>query len=340
MSADLYDCLVLGAGPAGLAAAVTLGRSYLNILVLSNDRFRNANSGHMHTMPTWDHEDPSKYRAAARKEIADKYKTVTFCDTDITLLEPEATLSGWAPTQFAAVTAQGERFRGRKIIIATGCQDILPPIEGFGDGWGKRIFHCLFCRGYEDYTHLPVGILCLSQEPQKLASTLSMALFSTNFTSSSQLPTLLTNGAMSPSDVEEAAARAPMRGTLGLKIDSRPLKRIEYDPHEPDQIVVSFSEGEPQTFGFLVHKADTQTIGNWAEQLGIETISSNPNSDLKLVSPLGETSVKGVYAAGDCATPLKQVTNAVAMGVIAGASVANAVSVEKMIRRNQEIGLK
>ncbi|KAK7894037.1 hypothetical protein LTR67_006738 [Exophiala xenobiotica] len=340
MSSPLYDCLVLGAGPAGLAAAVTLGRSYLKVLVFSNNKFRNAISGHMHTMPTWDHKDPAEYRGAAQKEIVDKYRTVSFANTELTLLESEATLSGGTQTQFAAVTAQGERFRGRKIIIATGCQDVFPPIEGFGDGWGKRIFHCLFCRGYEDHTHLPVGILCLSLEAHKLISTLSLAFFSTNFTSSSQPPTLLTNGAMSSSDLEEVAVRTPMRGTLGLKTDSRRIKSIEHDAREPDQITVHFSDGESQTFGFLVHKADTQTVGNWAEQLKIETISSNPSSDLKLVSPMGETSVKGVFAAGDCATPLKQATNAVAMGVIAGAGVANAVTVEKMSRHNLEFGLE
>ncbi|KAK5329970.1 hypothetical protein LTR93_001559 [Exophiala xenobiotica] len=296
MSSPLYDCLVLGAGPAGLAAAVILGRSYLKVLVFSNNKFRNAISGHMHTMPTWDHKDPAEYRVAAQKEIVDKYRTVSFANTEITLLESEATLSGGTQTQFAAVTAQGERFRGRKIIIATGCQDVFPPIEGFGDGWGKRI--------------------------------------------SSQPPTLLTNGAMSSSDLEEVAVRTPMGGTLGLKTDSRRIKSIEHDPREPDQITVHFSDGESQTFGFLVHKADTQTVGNWAEQLKIETISSNPSSDLKLVSPMGETSVKGVFAAGDCATPLKQATNAVAMGVIAGAGVANAVTVEKMSRHNLEFGLK
>ncbi len=138
MSSTLHDCLALGAGPAALAAAVTMGRSYLKVLVVSNNKFRNSKSSHMHTMPNWDHRNPADNRAAAHREIIDKYKTVVFADTEITLLESEAPSGGSTETQFAAVTVHGEKLKGRKIIIATGCEDIFPPIGGFSEGWERE----------------------------------------------------------------------------------------------------------------------------------------------------------------------------------------------------------
>ncbi len=208
-------------------------------------------------------------------------------------------------------------------------------IEEHHESDAVNSFHCLFCRGYEDHTHLPLGVICLWQEVPKIVSALNLAYFAMDFSSSSHPPTILTNGKVSLSEVEKAAKRGEGGGAIkiaGLEVDSRSIMKIEYAPQEPEQITVHFFEGEPRVFGVLVYKDETRSAGNWAEHLGIETIISNPRSALKLTSPMGETSVKGVFAAGDCAMPLKQVTNAVAMGVVAGAEVANALSVERAMR--------
>lgn len=81
------DALIIGAGPAGLAAALALARQLHTAVVFDSSLFRNACSTHMHTIPTWDHKDPAAFRGATRKEILERYKTISFVDCEIAQVE-------------------------------------------------------------------------------------------------------------------------------------------------------------------------------------------------------------------------------------------------------------
>lgn len=84
-------------------------------------------------------------------------------------------------------------------------------------------------------------------------------------------------------------------------------------------ITIAFEGGQTITEGFLTHQPSTKTRGPFAEQLGLEL---QPSGDIMVRQPFNETSVPGVFAAGDCATPIKAVSHAVAMGTIAAAGLA------------------
>jgi len=191
-------------------------------------------------------------------------------------------------------------------------------------------FHCPFCRGFEDYTHLPIGNLGLSLKPPKLAQTLAFSLLSMRYTSAAEPPTVLTHGIDAVSTTSKMPQAAAVQAA-GVNFESRPITRIVYDPAIPDQVTVEFEGGGSKVFGFLICKPDTETVGPWTEHLGLEMVESTPKSDIKLVSPFGETSVRGVFAAGDCITQQKQVANAIASGVTAGAGVAVTVGVERVM---------
>jgi thioredoxin reductase len=130
-----YDVLILGGGVSGLAAALTLARQQHTAVVLDSELYRNAPSPHMHNVLTWDHTDPREFRAAARKNITEYYTTIDFAKADIVTLEEDKDAG---PQQLLTATDQeGTSWRGRKLILAVGVEDLFPDIEGYTECWAK-----------------------------------------------------------------------------------------------------------------------------------------------------------------------------------------------------------
>ena len=127
------DVLIIGGGPAGLSAALACSRQLCKAIVFDSGVYRNDMAHHMHTLPTWDHQDPKKYRAAARKELTERYKTTRFVDRKVDKLSQRS------DGLFEASDAQGESHTGKKVILASGVQDIYPDIPGYGDCWGRSM---------------------------------------------------------------------------------------------------------------------------------------------------------------------------------------------------------
>jgi gliotoxin/aspirochlorine biosynthesis thioredoxin reductase len=129
-----YDVLILGGGISGLAAALTLARQQHTAVVLDSEVYRNASSPHMHNVLTWDHTDPREFRAAARKNIVDYYTTIDFVNADVVTLEEGHDRGQQLLT---ATDREGKFWRGRKLILAVGVEDLFPKIEGYADCWAK-----------------------------------------------------------------------------------------------------------------------------------------------------------------------------------------------------------
>ena len=138
----MYDVIIVGAGPAGLSAALILGRCRRSVLVCDTGRPRNAASQAMHGFVTRDGVPPLEFLAMGRKEL-ERYDTVSLRNVEVV----EAQCA--ADKRFDVTLATGEAVRSRKLLIATGVVDNLPSIDGFRELYGRSVFHCPYCDGWE-----------------------------------------------------------------------------------------------------------------------------------------------------------------------------------------------
>lgn len=136
----MYDVIVIGGGPAGLQAALTLGRMHRDVLLLDSGQYRNGTVEHAHNYATHDGIAPAEFRRLARADIA-AYATVEVRETSVERVEQDG--SGFV-VHLGAVSE-----RAAAVILATGVRDALPDIPGLADAWGKEIAHCPFCHGHE-----------------------------------------------------------------------------------------------------------------------------------------------------------------------------------------------
>ena len=138
----MYDVIIAGAGPAGLSAALMLGRSRRRVLVCDNGHPRNAASHAMHGFLTRDGMPPREFLAVARAQLQ-QYDTVELRDVEVVAAacRPDA--------RFHVTLADRSEHQARKLLIATGVADNLPDVPGFRDLYGVSVFHCPYCDGWE-----------------------------------------------------------------------------------------------------------------------------------------------------------------------------------------------
>jgi thioredoxin reductase len=136
-----FDVIVVGAGPAGLSAALILGRCRRRVLLLDTNRPRNYASHALHGFITRDGTHPRRFRRIAREQLR-RYPSVK-------LVMKEATAARCLRQGFEITLASGEKVRTRKLLLATGVVDELPQIEGLDSLYGRSVFHCPYCDGWE-----------------------------------------------------------------------------------------------------------------------------------------------------------------------------------------------
>jgi len=138
MSSKLFDALVVGAGPAGLAAALALGRNCRTAIVFDSGQFRNSNVTAMHTVPSRDGSNPVEFREITKSQITAKYTTISFLEASITKAERAEVDDGYEG--FQLMDSQARLYSGRKLILATGTKDVLPDIPGYSDNWPSHMY--------------------------------------------------------------------------------------------------------------------------------------------------------------------------------------------------------
>ncbi|MET0821159.1 MAG: NAD(P)/FAD-dependent oxidoreductase [Aeromicrobium sp.] len=136
----MYDAIVIGGGPAGLQAALTLGRMHRSVLLLDSGEYRNGTVEHAHNYATHDGIAPAEFRRLARADLA-KYDTVEVREASAERVERDG--------DELTVHLAGSTERAAAVVLATGVRDALPDVPGLAEAWGKEIAACPFCHGHE-----------------------------------------------------------------------------------------------------------------------------------------------------------------------------------------------
>lgn len=288
----VHDVIVIGGSYAGLAAALQLARARRQVLVLDAGQRRNRFVKASHGFLGQDGQPPEAIAAKGRAEVL-AYPTVTWQEATVT--EARATAGGFV------VRAGPDEHRSKRLIIATGVVDELPAIPGLAERWGKSVFPCPYCDGYElDLGRL--GVLAASPQSVHFAALVS------EWAAPGQM-TMFLNGVAEPD-----AAQLIELASRQIQIER---EAVVSAGGEGAGLELRLGDGRTRTLDalFLHPRIDFKTP--FAEQLGCE-IELGPLGPFYRTDENKETTVPGVFACGDVALPRPFVAFAVADGVRAG----------------------
>lgn len=294
-----FDVLIIGGGPAGLSAALVLGRARRTVALLDDDRPRNRPARVSHGFFTRDGESPDRLRRLGREQLA---------PYPVTLVDGTVTRALTAGKRFAVWTADGRRFTGRRLLLATGLEDPLPDVEGFETFYGRGVYHCPYCDGWEN-------------RDRRLASYgggKSAALEALALRQWSREVVLLSDG---PSRAPPELLRALRKAGVGY--EPRRIARLEGRRGALTEVVFRDGERRPCDAVFWVTRPRQRS--DLAHQLGLSLTHHGTVKTGKLET----TNVKGVFVAGDASRDVQQISVAVAEGAKA------AIAINKSLRKDE-----
>jgi thioredoxin reductase len=290
---SMFDVVIVGAGPAGLNAALVLGRSRRRVLVCDTGRPRNAASQAMHGFLTRDGIHPAEFARIGREQLA-VYDTVEFRDIEVRSILP-------AKDQFAVTLQDGTQVTAKRILLATGLVDQLPELEGLPEHYGRSIFHCPYCDGWE-VRDQPLAIYGRGENGPGLA--LELTGWSLDLV-------LCTNG---PAQLSDTTRQKLADNRIEVREDM--IARLEGNNGVLERIV--FDNGGSLERRAMFFNLGHQQHSSLATRLGCELAPDRGD----IVSDRHEsTNVPGIYVAGDAASHSHMAIIAASEGAIAALAI-------------------
>lgn len=271
----MRDVIIIGGGPAGLSAALVLGRCRRRVLLCDSGRYRNEATHAVHGFLTRDGTPPAELRQIAREQL--KPYNVEILDMGVA----DARRDGSA---FEVTLVSGERLRARKLLLATGLVDLLPDIPGLNELYGTSVFHCPYCDAWE-VRDKPIAVLSNGGEGFKLATTLRVW---------SDDVILFTNGMC---EFEKADAEALARLKIGVRHER--VERLEGKDGVLQRIV--FEDGATLARRALFLKTKQVQRSDLAKKLRVPV---SEEKGIEKGDKHEETYVNGVFVAGDASKDL------------------------------------
>jgi thioredoxin reductase len=300
-----YDVIVVGAGSAGLSAALTLGRCRRRVLLADGGAPRNAPSPAVHGFLTRDGTRPARLLELGRKELA-PYPTIDVRELKITKLHK-------LNRGFRAegTTGQGHAWAGttHRVLLATGVEDVLPALPGFRDLWGTGVLHCPYCHGYEVRDE-PLAVYGRGK------AAVGLALLLTNW---SKDIVVVTDG---PGHLTAYGRQRLRQHSIGLR--QEPVARLVGGP---DGLLrcVEFEDGTYLERKALFLHAPQEQRSSLAADLGAYLTRKGA----VWVDKNSQTSIAGLYAAGDTTPGQQQALLAAAAGGKAAICLNEALTKEQ-----------
>jgi thioredoxin reductase len=290
----LRDAVVVGGGPAGLAAATWLGRYRREVVVLDSGDYRAAAVGESHGYLARDPQDPMQFLQTAREQVVG-YPSVSYLRTTATSARREA-------DRFVVSCADGSEVEACRVVLATGVVDAFPDLDGFAEHYGASAFHCPACDGYDAEGR---DVVAFGWDERLVG-------FATSLLNWARSVTVLTGGHRFAGD---EACRAVL-GRHDVSIVETPATRL-VGPRG-DLQAVELADGQVLPTSLFFFSVDHRPRTELARALGCAV----DDDGYVVVDEQCATTVDGVYAAGDVSPGLQLVQVAAAQGTTAGIAAA------------------
>lgn len=296
-----YDVVVIGGGAAGLSGALALGRARRSVLVVDAGDPRNAPASHVHNYLGREGTPPGELLAIGRDEVAGY--GVEVVTGEVTVVERLPEDSG-----FRVVRGDGATVTARRLLVATGLTDELPPIPGLAERWGREVLHCPYCHGWE-VRDAAIGVIATS--PMAVHQALLWRQWSEDVT-------LFLHDGPEPTDeeYEQLAAR-------GIAVVDGEVAGLEVTD---DRLTgVRLAGGRVVGRAAVVVQTKLTARSGLLESLGLRPVEAEMGGQLIgsyiEADPAGMTEAANVWVAGNVTGLLDQVIGAAAAGLKAGAAI-------------------
>lgn len=287
---NIYDVIIIGGSYAGLSAAMTLGRSLRDVLIIDAGKPCNSNTPHSQNFITQDGEKPHIIADKARKQVL-AYNTVKLV-SDVAK-NGEKTEHG-----FKISTQSGTYYEAKKLIIATGIKDILPDIKGFKDAWAKSVIHCPYCHGYE-FRNKKTAIMSNGDKAYHMIPLIH------NLT---KKLSVITQG--KPDFTEEQLTHLKQNN---INLIEKEILEIVHENGAVKHVI--YKDGTTEPFDAIYAQLPFEQHTNIPNELGCKLTEQGYIQ----VDEMQKTTVSGIYACGDNTNRFRSVANAVYSGSLTGA---------------------
>ena len=287
-----FEVIIVGGSYSGLSAAMSLGRSLRQVLVIDSGLPCNRQTPHSHNFITQDGEVPAVISAKAKLQV-DFYKTVQFFNG--LAVQANKTKEG-----FEIKTDSEEVFTAKKVLFATGVKDLLPEIKGLAECWGISVLHCPYCHGYEVKTE-KTAIIANGEMAFEYAKLIL------NWTKDLRL---LTNGKSTITWEQKEILQKRQ-----IEIIEEEIESLEHENGNIKQVI--FKNKSNAAVKAIYFRPPFEQHCALPSALGCELTEQG----LIKVDMMQKTTIPGVYASGDCVIQARSVAMAVSSGSFAGASM-------------------
>ncbi|MDN4519775.1 NAD(P)/FAD-dependent oxidoreductase [Mycolicibacterium austroafricanum] len=293
----LWDCVIIGGGAAGLSAALVLGRARRRTLVVDAGAQSNLAATGIGGLLGFDGVPPGQLYAQGRSQLA-PYPSVEVRDGEV--VTGEASDGG-----FTLELADGGVVQARRVLLAMGMRYEAPSLPGLAELWGRSVFHCPFCHGWE-VRERPLAVLANGERAAHMATLLR---------GWSDDVVLLTGGPAELTDADRSRL-----AEVGVAVDERAVSHLVSASDELAAVV--FADGTSLGRRGLLVAVTLHQRSALAAKLGVSFAAPGPVSVEAIeIDAMHRTSVPGVFAAGDACVQMPQVAAAVAAGSAAAASI-------------------
>ena len=283
----IYDVVIVGGGPAGLSAALTLGLARKRVLLCDAGARRNTAAQYIHNFVTRDGSPPSEFRSIGREQLT-KYPSVEVCDARV--LSIAGTCGAFEVKLEASVV------EARRILLATGMIDEMLPFDGFRELWASSIFQCPYCHGWEVQDR-PWGYLAGEAEASVLT------LFALQARAWTRDLVVFSNDKFEVSEGDRRTLAAAK-----IRLETAPIARLVARAEKLEG--VELKTGTTVACAALFAHPPQHQV-DLVRALGVEL---DEHGYVRIDPARRETSVPGIYAAGDLATRQQAAIFAAAAG--------------------------